>query len=477
MRIGTSLKALVAAGLIGMTLPEAALAQATSSNLLGPIWGVRPWLGQYGVSFGLNEISEVFGNPSGGIHQGADYDGLTEMSVGVDFGRAFGLSGGTFNVSAFQIHGRSLSQDNLDNLDTISGIEANRATRLWELWYDQQLQDGDVDLKIGQQSLDQEYIGSASASVFANTAFGWPALPSYDMYTGGPAYPLSSLGVRLRANEGPFSLFGGVYDDNPAGGPFENDPQTNADKTGALFNLNTGALFIAELDFASNQPSGGDTVLGGQSSGPGANSSADGNKGGNGSGLPGVFKIGAWFDSGSFPDGRYDDHGGLLADPASDGQPRTRRHDYAVYGVVDQMVWRAAGGGAQSVNLFTRLMGAPGDRNLVDFAANLGLVMKAPLPGRDADTLGLAGGFTKIGRHALEADQDAARLDPGTYSPLRSSESYLELTYQYVPVGWLTVQPDAQYTFMPGAGIVDPNAPDRRISNELVLGVRSTIVF
>ncbi len=473
MGFATRLKTLAVAGSIGLGAPEAALAQATASNLLGPIWGARPWLGQYGVSFGLNEISEVFGNPTGGLHQGADYDGLTEMSVGIDLGRAIGLQGGTINVSAFQIHGRSLSQDNLDNLDTISGIEANRATRLWELWYDQQFRDGDVDLKIGQQSLDQEYIGSVSASVFANTAFGWPALPSFDMYAGGPAYPLASLGVRLRGSDGPFSLLGGVYDDNPAGGPFNDDPQTNADKTGALFNLGTGALFIAELDFAPNQPSGGDTVVGGQSSGPGVNSGG----GSGGGGLPGAYKIGAWFDSGSFPDQRTDNRGGLLADPSSDGQPRMRRHDYAVYGVIDQMVWRQGGGGARSLNLFTRLMGAPGDRNLVDFAANLGLVMKAPLPGRDADTLGFAGGFTKLGRHALEFDQDAARFNPDAYSPLRSSESYLELTYQYVPAGWLTVQPDAQYIFDPGGGIANPDAPNQRISNELVLGVRSTIVF
>ncbi len=471
------LRTLAVAGSIGLGLPEAALAQASSSNLLGPIWGVRPWLGQYGVSFGLDEISEAFGNPTGGTHRGADYDGLTEMSVGVDLGRAFGLAGGTLNASAFQIHGRSLSQDNLDDLDTISGIEANRATRLWELWYDQQFRDGAVDLKIGQQSLDQEYIGSASASVFANTAFGWPALPSYDLYAGGPAYPLASLGVRLRGSDGPFSLLGGVYDDNPPGGRFDDDPQTNADKTGALFNLGNGALFIAELDFALNQPSGGDTVVGGQSSGPGVNSNNGGGQGQGGGGLPGAYKIGAWFDSGSFPDQRYDDGGGLLADPAGDGRPRMRRHDYSVYGVIDQMVWRQGGGGPRALNLFARLMGAPGDRNLVDFAANLGLVMKAPLPGRDGDTLGLAGGFTKIGRYALEADQDAERLDPGAYSPLRSSESYLELTYQYVPVGWLTLQPDAQYVFMPGAGIADPDAPGRRISNELVLGVRSTIVF
>ncbi|MDE2227766.1 MAG: hypothetical protein KGL11_01835, partial [Alphaproteobacteria bacterium] len=46
-------------------------------TLLDDIGGVRPWLGQYGVTFSLQEISEVLGNLTGGIHTGADYEGLT----------------------------------------------------------------------------------------------------------------------------------------------------------------------------------------------------------------------------------------------------------------------------------------------------------------------------------------------------------------------------------------------------------------
>ena len=463
MAIVTRLWTLGLACSIGIGVPVAARAQTSASNLLGPVWGVRPWLGQYGVSFGLSEISEVFGNPTGGIHHGAAYDGVTEASLGLDLGRVFGLQGGTINVSAFQIHGRSESQDNLDNINTVSGIEANRATRLWELWYDQSFHDGQFDLKIGQQSLDQEFITSSSAGVFINTVFGWPALPSYDMYAGGPAYPLASLGVRLRGSVGPFTALAGVFDDNPAGGPFNDDPQT-ADASGARFSLNTGALVFTELDFFLNAPSAGDTVT-------------QGDARGQGTGLPGAYKIGAWFDTGNFPDARYDEQGGLLASPSSDGVNAMHRHNVSVYGVADQTIWKPDPNGARAVNIFTRLMGAPGDRNVIDFAANLGLVLKDPLPGRDTDSLGFAGGFTKLGRHTLDDDRDVQVLNPGVYAPLRSSESYLELTYQYVPYGWLTIQPDAQYIFMPGGGIANPNAPDRRISNELVLGVRGNVAF
>src|SRR5580698_5685079 len=61
-----------------------------SSGMLGNMWGLRPWLGQYGVTFGLQETSEVLGNVSGGTRQGFDYDGLTQMNVQMDTQRAFG---------------------------------------------------------------------------------------------------------------------------------------------------------------------------------------------------------------------------------------------------------------------------------------------------------------------------------------------------------------------------------------------------
>ena len=174
------------------------LLSSSRSNLLGDIYGVRPLLNEYGISLGLQETSEVLGNVTGGVRRGAAYEGLTSMSMGVDLGKAIGLEGGIFNVSAFQIHGRNLSAENLYTLQTASGIEALRATRLWELWYQQSFAGGKADIKIGQQSLDQEFYGSAYSGLFINTMMGWPLIPSVNLYAGGPAYPLASLGVRLR---------------------------------------------------------------------------------------------------------------------------------------------------------------------------------------------------------------------------------------------------------------------------------------
>ena len=430
------------------------------TNLLGDIYGVRPLLYQYGVSLGLQETSEVFGNATGGVRRGAAYDGLTTMSMGIDLQKAIGLEGGIFNVSAFQIHGRNLSADNLYTLQTASGIEAQRATRLWELWYQQSFLGGKADIKIGQQSLDQEFYGSQYSGLFINTMMGWPLIPSVDLYAGGPAYPLSSLGVRLRTQPiDNMTVLLGVFDDNPPGGPFFNDSQVRgASQSGTKFNTNTGALIFGEVQYAINSP-----VLGQMDYG---NSKP---------GLPGVYKLGFWYDTGKFFDQRFDTQGLSLADPNSNGDPRARRHNYSVYGVFDQVVWRPDPDGARSVGIFARIMGAPGDRNLANFSVNGGAVLKAPLPGRDNDSVGLGFGFAKISPSAINLDRDQNFFN-GSY-PVRGSETFIEATYQYQVAPWWTLQPDFQYVWTPSGGIPNPLQPDKRVGNSATFGLRTNIVF
>ena len=436
------------------------LFSSSRSNLLGDIYGVRPLLNEYGVSLGLQETSEVFGNVTGGVHRGAAYDGLTQMSLGIDLGKAIGLEGGIFNVSAFQIHGRNLSADNLYTLQTASGIEAQRATRLWELWYQQSFLGGKADIKVGQQSLDQEFYGSAYSGLFINTMMGWPLIPSVDLYAGGPAYPLSSLGVRLRVQPiDNLTVLAGVFDDNPPGGPFFDDSQVRgASQSGTKFNTNTGALVFGEVQYAINTPVTGQMDTG--TSKPG---------------LPGIYKLGFWYDSGKFFDQRIGTDGLALADPASNGDPRSRRHNYSVYGVFDQVVWRPDADGPRSVGIFARLMGAPGDRNLANFSVNGGSVLKAPFAGRDNDSVGLGFGVAKISPSAILADQD--RLAVNGIGPVRGSETFIEATYQYQVAPWWTLQPDAQYVFTPSGGITNPLIPTKRVGNSATFGLRTNIVF
>ncbi|MGU7770709.1 carbohydrate porin [Burkholderia sp. MR1-5-21] len=422
----------------------------TRDTLLGDIGGLRPWLGKYGVTFGLTESSELLANLRGGLDRGVAYHGLTTMTLGVDTDKAFGWKGGSFNVSALQIHGRQFSPNYLGTLNTASGIEAESTTRLWELWYQQSLLDDRVDVRLGQQAIDQEFLTSTYSAAFINTMFGWPALPSYDLPNGGPAYPLSALGVRVRAKLTPsLTALAGVFDGDPLGNNPDNRGGTN-------FNLHNGALFIGELQYAINrEDSAGGTKT------PG--------------GLPGTYKLGVWYHSGSFADQRDDTTGLSLANPDSSGVGRPHRGDYSVYAVADQMVWRAGPDSPRSLGVFARVMGAPGDRNLVSAAANVGVVLKAPFAGRDNDSAGLALTYFKVGRHVRSLDQDALAFGGGPYG-VRSSETALEAMYTYQVAPWWQIQADAQYTFNAGAG-QNPDNPRAPLRNTFVLGVRTNITF
>jgi porin len=427
------------------------------SNLLGDMWGLRPALAKYGMTLSVTEASEALGNVSGGVRRGFEYDGLATATLQLDTSRAFGLNGGLFNVSGLQIHGRNLSADNLYTLQTASGIEADRATRLWELWYQQKLFDDKIDVKIGQQSLDQEFMVSQGAQLFVNTMFGWPMLPSADMPGGGPVNPLAALGVRGRAQIGDsVTVLAGLFNGSPVSNNI-GDPQMR-NPSGTSFPVNGGALAIAELQFAN--PSSGAAAKA---------SGADP--------LSRVYKIGIWFDGESFADRRFDVSGLPLASPASSGIAARHRGDYAIYAVADQMVWRSEDG-HRNVTLFVRPTFTPlQDRNLISFSLSAGLTLHEPFAGRDDDTFGLGVNFAQVSDSVTGFDGDSALYRPGVYSPLRHSETVLEASYQFQVTPWWQIQPDLQYAFNPGAGIVNPNNATQRIRNEAVLGVRTNITF
>jgi porin len=171
----------------GANAPSAPTGFWDRSNLLGDMGGLRTLLGNHGVTFNLQETSEAYGNFSGGVSKGLSYNGATQFGLSVDTAKAIGLPGGQFFVDALQIHGHGITAARLNALQNVSGVEADATTRLWELWYQQSFGDK-FDVKIGQQSLDQEFIVSQYAGTFINATFGWPVLPSVDLPAGGPGF-------------------------------------------------------------------------------------------------------------------------------------------------------------------------------------------------------------------------------------------------------------------------------------------------
>jgi len=432
-----------------------------SSALLGDLWGLRTLLSRYGMTLALQETSEVLANVTGGTHTGPAYDGVTQGLLQLNTQRAFNFYGGLLNVSGLWIHGRNLSSDNLQTLQTSSGIEADRSVRLWELWYDQKFLDEDrLDIKIGQQSLDQEFMVSTNALYFVNTMFGWPMLPSADLPGGGPAYPLSALGVRLSARpvDG-INVLAGVFNGSPV--PHNTGDPQKENPSGTSFPLGNGTLSVLELQFF--YPALGSMVLPGESPA-----------------LGWTYRIGAWHNSEKFSDQRFDQTGLSLADPNSTGQPRLHRGDYAIYAVADRLVWRDDTDPNRTIALFARAMGTPlADRNLIDFSLNAGFIVHSPFRYRTDDIFGIGMGYAHVSNRASSLDRDTNNFNGTPGAPVRSGETFVEMTYQYLLKPWIILQPDVQYIINPGGGIPDPTDPNpnHRIKNELVLGLRAIVSF
>jgi porin len=105
------------------------------------------------------------------------------------------------------------------------------------------------------------------------------------------------------------------------------------------------------------------------------------------------------------------------------------------------------------------------------------VVLHQPITNRPDDTLALGMGYGHLSGQVSAYDRDVAALAHKDFSPIRSGETYVEATYQYQVHPWWQIQPDVQFVINPGGGIVNPAEPGHRVGDELVMGVRTNILF
>ena len=212
-----------------------------------------------------------------------------------------------------------------------------------------------LSVRIGMMNVDAEFMTSQTASLFMNSTFGWPAWTAFDLPGGGPAYPLSAPGVRVKlqpASEGVY-FQAAVFSGDPTGHNGSNSPSTPL-PTGTVVSFTGGAFLIAEAGYAVNQVK-------------------------DAKGAPMAFKLGGWYQTSSnFQDQRFDDFGISLASPASTGIPLNHTGNWGIYGVADASLYQTEDGG---LSAFARIGGSPGDRNLISFYVDAGVTYKGLIPG------------------------------------------------------------------------------------------------
>ena len=322
-----------------------------------------------GVNFELSYIQDTFGNVTGGVQQGATYSSALYMLVEADLAKLANLQGATFRINAFQTQGANLSASNVYNYSTISSIAALPSTRLVELWIEQKLFADMASIRIGQLSADAEFFTSEFDALFVNGTFGWATLFAANLPGSGPGYPLATPGVRLKVTPNDHvTLLAALFNGDPAGTGFSGTEQI-ADRNGVNFRLSDPALLFGEAQYSYNQDKAS-------------------------SGLAGTIKLGGWYHAGSFNDNHFGYDGKSLADPSGVGVPLSYGGDFAVYGVIDQMLWRLPGDDPKKgAAFFARMAASPSDRNLMTFYGDAGLNFIGVLPQRPERSVWLRGRF------------------------------------------------------------------------------------
>lgn len=384
--------------------------------------GTRKWLNDHGVTYSFIYTNDLLSNLSGGNKRGTVDQGKAEAIVTVDLQKLAGWQGLTLYANAFQIHNTGrMRRDYVGGINTIAAIEATPTTRLSELWIEQKFSGDRASFRIGQLAADTEFFFSDLSSMFLQS--DWPTIAAVNLPSGGPAYPLSTPGMRLKVEPArDVSLLIAMFNGDPAG-PGTGDEQIR-NRYGLNFRVRDPPLIIGEAQFRWNQ-------------------------GGDNAGLAGIVKLGGWTHLGEFDDQRFANDGSLLADPTGSGIAAKRRGNFGLYGIIDQQIYRVPGGDpGKGVSVFSRASVSPSDRNLVDRYIDGGIVFTGLIPNRPADRFGASVIYTRFsdGVRGFDGDQT---IITGLPQPIRDYEANLELTYlaQIVP-DW-TVQPDLQYIWHP----------------------------
>lgn len=433
----------------------------SAAEWLAPKW-FNEWhdgLAAKGLNFGATYIGDFIGNATGGTARGFIHLGRFDFSVDADLEKLVGWTGGRFFANTYEIYGRGLTRDYIHNLATISESEALPDARLYNAYFEQNLYNGALNIRAGQQAADVEFFDSQTDDLFINGTFGWPAIKATNLPAGGPAPPIAVPGIRIKASvSDKITVFGAVFNGDPAG-PGDGDPQLR-DHHGLAFRVNDPPWIIGQVRWDY------DIEMAGRA-------------------LAGNFTPGGWYHNGEFDDQRFTAQGLSIADPSGTGVPARLHGNFGIFAVLEQTLYRPASvtekgvsNSLPGVTAFGRIAYSPPDRNLIDLYLDGGVGFVGLVPGRPLDRFGFAVAYMRISDADRGLDRDT-QFFTDIASPVRSNESLIEVIYEaHIKSGWL-LAPYFQYVFRPSGGIPNPNDPSglSRIGDAAVFGVTTTLRY
>ncbi len=277
-------------------------------------------------------------NLDGGIKTGYAYLGMVNLSLFFDFEKAGLWKGGSVFIHAANTHGAVPSAKMFGDAQVASNIEAGNHTYVQELYYKQTL--GKVELTIGLQDLNVEFVNSGYGALFLNSSFG--IMPVISANLAAPIFPLTSPGFTTRININERSTWlVALYDGCPTG------VDDNPNNLKWQFNSGDGLLAITEyqrtLQINRHQ---------------------------------GLYKIGLF------------SHNHVIQKAFGEALPDSLNRIIAgAYVLVDQVIWER---NEKSLGIFTQAGYSPSGYSANDVYVGMGLNMGGFLSKKKNDVLGLA---------------------------------------------------------------------------------------
>jgi porin len=417
-----------------------AMAQQTTS---GPRWfnqdtmtgdwgGERTSLRDAGIDLRAHFTTESAGNLSGGHYQAVRYTQQIDFGADFDLGQLMSIHDAKIQVTLTDRVGSSLSADALGNQFGVQELYgAGQNFRLAEMNYQQDFLKHKVTIELGWSPIGDSFAGLPYFCNFQNAVIcGHASAMTTD--SGAHNFPTAEWGARINVSPTPdFYVAGGLYQVNP-----------NEDAADNGFDLSfrsTGAFVPIELGWLPGQGSGK---------------------------LPGVYKVGGYYNSSETPD-LFKDVNGHPA--ALTGEPFEQHNGrWGGYLIADQMVFREESNPNRGLTLGAMVtVGDPDTAKYLYFWVTGGHY-QGTFPRRDNDVVSFMIAYARTNFRLTQYQQDLDIVAPGSVR-IQTYESVAEIDYGLQLTKWLKIRPNLQYVLNPGGTDKIPNA--------FVIGVYTEVTF
>jgi len=405
------------------------------SHLSGDWFGYRPSLRDRGYDFTASYANNIFGNPVGGITQGAAYAHNVGFQLDISLEKTIGWQDAHFVISGLDRAGRNLSAESIGNQFTVQQLYGNQTIVFYGLYLEQKLLEGLFELKFGRFAPGDDFYSSPIYWLYVNNAIdGNPQ--SIPVNAALPSYPNATWGARFAVHPSDeFYFASGAYQLTPRLGnaayhglDFSIRP---GDSVGLVWEVGWTPTFFKDESLPA--PTGKSKNVAAKDVKEPLIPEVDNGE----TGLPGHYKFGVHYSTSTFvrfPDGN-------------------RSNDVVgFYWLADQMIYREKPGHDEGLTIWSAVTLSPQEAaSKLPFYASGGVAYKGLIPNRDDDWSVFAVYYGQFSDDFADSQRVIGNGDP-------DYELVFEWGYRFQLSGWAYIQPDIQWIIRPGGRTDIPNA-------------------